>query len=150
MTELRFYHLTDQRLERVLPQLLEISLQRGWRVVVQTSLEERIDFLDAHLWSYRDDAFLPHGTMREADAYEQPIVLALDDSNPNRANVRFLIDDAEIPEDAGHYERLVLIFDGMDDEAVSRARARWSEAKARGFAASYWQPDEAGRWAQKA
>ena len=66
MTELRFYHLQDQPIERVLPQLLEISLARGWRVVVQAASEERVEALDAHLWTYRDDSFLPHGTARNA------------------------------------------------------------------------------------
>ncbi len=47
MTEVRFYHLIEQRLERVLPQLLELSLQRGWRVVVQASSDERVEALDA-------------------------------------------------------------------------------------------------------
>ena len=65
MTELRFYHLQDQRLDRVLPQLLEMSLSRGWRVVVQASSEERVEALDAHLWTYRDDSFLPHGTVAQ-------------------------------------------------------------------------------------
>jgi DNA polymerase-3 subunit chi len=150
MTELRFYHLQDQRLDRVLPQLLEISLSRGWRVVVQASSDERVEALDAHLWTYRDDSFLPHGTTRNTDAADQPILITANEGNPNGANVRFLIDGASIPEDAKNYERLVLIFDGNDDDAVARARERWSEAKALGFEASYWQPDEHGRWMQKA
>ena len=150
MTEVRFYHLIDQRLDRVLPQLLEISLSRGWRVVVQAASDERVEAIDAHLWTYRDDSFLPHGTIRGPDVTEQPILITANDGNPNRANVRFLIDNAPLPQDAESYERLVLIFDGNDDDAVATARERWSEAKARGFEASYWQPDEAGRWVQKA
>ena len=67
MTEMLFYHLQRQPLERVLPTLLERSLERGWRVVVQAPSEERVDALDAHLWTYRDDSFLPHGTWREVD-----------------------------------------------------------------------------------
>src|SRR6185437_734858 len=59
MTEVLFYHLQDMTLENVLPPLLEKSLERGWRVVVQSSSEERADALDAHLWTYRDDSFLP-------------------------------------------------------------------------------------------
>ena len=62
MTEILFYHLHRQPLERVLPTLLERSLERGWRVVVQASSEERVEALDAHLWTFRDDSFLPHGT----------------------------------------------------------------------------------------
>ena len=63
-----FYHLQGQPLERVLPACSEKSLERGWRVVVQAASEERIEALDAHLWTYRDDGFLPHGTWREAEA----------------------------------------------------------------------------------
>jgi DNA polymerase IIIc chi subunit len=150
MTEVRFYHLIDQRLDRVLPQLLEVSLSRGWRVVVQASSEERVEAIDAHLWTYRDDSFLPHGTTRNADVTEQPILIMAGEGNPNGANVRFLIDNAPLPEDAGNYERLVLIFDGNDDDAVAQARERWTEAKTKGFEASYWQPDDSGRWVQKA
>ena len=58
MTEILFYHLQRQPLEKVLPPLLENSLERGWRVVVQAASDERVEALDAHLWTYRDDAFL--------------------------------------------------------------------------------------------
>ena len=40
MTEVLFYHLENQPVERVLPPLLEKSLERGWRVVVQAASEE--------------------------------------------------------------------------------------------------------------
>jgi DNA polymerase-3 subunit chi len=150
MTEILFYHLQHQPLERVLPTLLEKSLERGWRVVVQTASEERAEALDAHLWTFRDDSFLPHGTWREGDAREQPILLTLHDDNPNGARVRFLIDGAPLPADVAAYERIVLIFNGEDPDAVDAARARWSEAKQNGFAVTYWQPDERGRWQRKA
>ena len=150
MTEMLFYHLEHQPLERVLPTLLEKSLERGWRVVVQASSEERIEALDAHLWTFRDDSFLPHGTWREAEARSQPILLTVNPDNPNGATVRFLIEGAMIPEDAEAYQRIVLIFDGEDPEAVAGARARWSEGKAQGFEVAYWQTDERGRWQKMA
>ena len=150
MTEILFYHLQHQPPERVLPTLLEKSIERGWRVVVQAALEERVAALDAHLWTFRDDSFLPHGTARDPDAREQPIVLTLDDDNPNGATVRFLLDGAGVPSDAVAYQRIVLLFDGEDPDALAAARARWSETKAAGFDVTYWQPDEHGRWQRKA
>ena len=149
MTEMLFYHLQRQPLERVLPMLLEKSLERGWRVVVQASSDERVDALDAHLWTYRDDGFLPHGTAREPEAAAQPVLLTSEDHNPNGATVRFLIDGAPVPADAASYERIVLLFDGEDEDAVAAARTRWGEAKAQGFEVTYWQPDEQGRWQRK-
>src|SRR5499427_6892803 len=103
MTEVLFYHLQNMSLESVLPPLLEKSLERGWRVVVQSTSLERAEALDAHLWTYSDDSFLPHATWRVADASDQPIILSIDDGNPNRANVRFLVDNAAMPEDSGSY-----------------------------------------------
>jgi DNA polymerase III subunit chi len=146
MTEMLFYHLQRQPLERVLPTLLEKSLERGWRVVVQAASEERIEALDAQLWTFRDDSFLPHGTAREAEAREQPILLTVGSDNPNGAAVRFLVDGAPVPADAQDYQRIVLIFDGEDSDAVTAARERWGEAKRKGFEVTYWQADAEGRW----
>ena len=150
MTEILFYHLQRQPLETVLPSLLERSVERGWRVVVQMASDERVEALDAHLWTYRDESFLPHGTPRDGEAAAQPILLTTGEDNPNAATVRFLIDGAPMPADAKSYDRIVLLFDGDDEDALAQARARWSEAKAQGFDVTYWQTDERGRWVKKA
>ena len=149
MTEVLFYHLQNMTLETVLPPLLEKSLERGWRVVVQATSEERVEALDAHLWTYRDDSFLPHATWQAADAAEQPILLVLEEGNPNQAQVRFLVDNAALPANAGDYERMVMVFNGDDGEALAGARAAWTDCKTRGFTATYWQTDERGRWQKK-
>jgi len=155
MTEVLFYHLQNTALENVLPPLLEKSLERGWRVVVQSTSQERAEALDAHLWTYRDDSFLPHGTWRAGeagradDAQDQPIVLAVEEGNPNRANVRFLIDNAALPADSHAYERMVLVFNGDDADALAAARVAWTDCKARGFDVTYWQTDERGRWQRR-
>src|SRR5215469_12835589 len=146
MTEILFYHLKGQTPEQVLPALLQKSLERGWRVVVQASSEERVEALDAHLWTWRDDSFLPHGTWRDPEAAEQPIVLTASEENPNGAAVRFLVDGADLTQKTDGYERIVMLFDGDDPDALEAARARWSKAKAEGAEVTYWRADEGGRW----
>jgi DNA polymerase-3 subunit chi len=150
MTEILFYQLQRQPIERVLPALLERSLERGWRVVVQVATDERVEALDAHLWTYREDGFLAHGTYREGEADAQPVLLTVHDDNPNAANVRFLIDGAPVPADAAAYQRIVLLFDGEDEDALAAARGQWADAKTQGFEVTYWQADEHGRWEKKA
>jgi DNA polymerase-3 subunit chi len=150
VTEVLFYHLLHQPVERVLPALLEKSLERGWRVIVQTASDERVEALDAHLWTYNDSSFLPHGTVKGGDAAEQPILITTDNDNRNAANVRFLIDGAPLPADASVYDRIVLMFDGGDEEAVALARAQWKDVRDMGLEATYWQPDAQGRWVKKA
>jgi DNA polymerase-3 subunit chi len=149
MTELYFYHLQRQPLERALPQLLEKSLERGWRVVVQAGSNERVEALDAHLWTYRENSFLPHGTDKDSALGEKPFLLTVNGHNPHGAKIRFLIDGVEPPPDADDYDRIVLLFDGDDPEAVARARSHWQEGKARGFAVTYLQQDDQGRWQRK-
>ena len=83
MTEVLFYHLERQPLERVLPTLLEKSLERGWHVVVQAGTNERVEALDALLWSYCDDGFLPHGTSADGNVDLQPVFITDDEKNPN-------------------------------------------------------------------
>ena len=84
------------------------------------------------------------------DVAAQPVLLTVNDGNPNAANVRFLIDGAPVPADAGSYQRIVLVFDGEDEDAVAAARSAWSDVKAKGYDAIYWQPDAQGRWVKKA
>jgi DNA polymerase-3 subunit chi len=149
MTEVLFYHLQNQPLERVLPDLLEKCVERKWKVVVQVGSPERCEALDAHLWTYRDDGFLPHGTAKDGRAGSQPIWLTSGDDNPNQAHVRFLADGAEA-DDLESYNRVVILFDGNDADAVERARQSWTALRAAGHEATYWRQSARGRWEKQA
>jgi DNA polymerase-3 subunit chi len=149
LTEILFYHLQRKPLEAVLPVLLEKSLERGWRCAVEAGSEERVEALDAHLWTYSDEAFLPHGPARDPDAAAHPIVLMTGPGNPNGATVRFFVDGA-LPGDVDGLTRAVLIFDGNDEAALTAARGAWKALKDSGHDLSYWQQDESGRWTKKA
>ena len=148
MTEIRFYHLQRRRLESALPELLEKSLERGWRCVVQLASDERLQALDGHLWTYSQESFLLHGSFRDPHPEDQPVYLTTGPENPNDAPVRFLVEGAEI-EDFGAYERVVFVFDDADQDAVDRARAAWKAAKAAGHEVTYWKQDASGRWQQQ-
>lgn len=149
MAEVLFYHLERQPLERVLPVLLEKTLERGWRAVVQTASREYAEALDGHLWTYRAESFLPHGLASEREAPRYPIVLTPESANPNGAQVRFVVEGAPLP-DATAYTRVVVLFNGGDESALAAARANWKAAKAAGHVATYWQQSETGKWEKKA
>jgi DNA polymerase III subunit chi len=147
--EVLFYHLQGQRLEQALPQLLERTLGRGWKAVVRASSPERLKALDDHLWTYAEESFLPHGLEDDAQAAAFPIVLTLRDARLNDADCLFAVDGADLPASEG-WTRAVLIFDGADEDALSRARVQWRDVQARGLAATYWQQSSEGRWEKKA
>jgi DNA polymerase-3 subunit chi len=149
MTDILFYHLERQPLERVLPKLLERTLERGWRAVIETDSDDRVEALSAMLWTYTEEGFLPHGTARDGNGEDQPVWITAADDNPNRATVRFFVGGAE-PSAYEGIERIVLLIDGADNEAIERARRIWKQAKGVGHTVSYWQQDERGRWQNKA
>ena len=62
----------------------------------------------------------------------------------------FLIDGAPMPADPQNYQRIVLLFDGEDEEAVLAARAHWSAVKERGLKQLTGRLTRQGRWSKKA
>ncbi len=149
MTDYAFYHLLDQPLEEALAQLLEKAHERSMRAVVLTGSEARAEALANHLWTYRKEAFLPHGTRTDGRAEEQPIWITEREENPNAAAALFMVDGGHVPF-AGRFERCFDLFDGRDEEAVAAARARWKEAKAAGHKLTYWRRQENGGWKKEA
>jgi DNA polymerase III subunit chi len=154
MTEIWFYHLQRQPLERVLPSLIEKSLKRGWRVAVQARSEERLDALDSWLWTYSDESFLAHGRERDGDPGLHPVYLTVGLENPNGAALRLFVEGAEIvpalTTSGANYARAVALFDGRDAEELALARAQWKQLSELGFAATYWQQGDNGQWEKKA
>jgi DNA polymerase-3 subunit chi len=148
MTDVNFYHLQRSALDQALPKLLEKILQAGKRAVVIARSEERVEALNARLWTYDPNSFLPHGSKSDGNAAEQPVWLTIEDENPNGATVLVLTDGAATGK-MGQYERCLELFDGNDPERVADARERWSAYKNAGHAVTYWQQGERG-WEKKA
>lgn len=150
MGEILFYHLTETPLEQAAPEILEKCLARGWRVTMRFGSAERMEAFDRRLWTYRDDAFLPHGTPADGRGERQPVYLTTGEEKPNAPEVLMLADGAaaRAEELAGH-ERGVLLFDGHDPGAVEAARAAWREVGAAGLKAIYWAQED-GRWIRRA
>jgi DNA polymerase-3 subunit chi len=150
MPETFFYHLERSTLEDILPGLLERTRERDWRALVRVGSAERMEALDAHLWTYSEQSFLAHGTGAEGHPSRQPIYLTTEEENPNQAQVLFLVAGA-LPADwaAPHlapFTRIVLMFDGRDPEALSAARLAWRGAKDAGHDITYWKENPSGKW----
>jgi DNA polymerase III subunit chi len=148
LTEIGFYHLLATPLERALPRLIERARAQDYRIVVRAASTERVEHLNALLWTYDDASFLPHGSARDGNPEAQPIWLTERAENPNGATMLVLVDGVEA-EDVAAFARCADLFDGNDEAAVAMARERWRRAKEAGHTLTYWQ-QSAGGWERKA
>jgi len=148
LTEVRFYHLTRTSLDAALPTMLERTLARDQRALVMAGSEERVEALNARLWTYQERSFLPHGSARDGYPGDQPVWLTTEAENPNRAQVLFLTDGAE-REGIDGFQLCAILFDGQDEVALQAARAQWRRLESQGHALTYWKQDERGAWSQQ-
>ena len=151
--EIWFYHLERSSVEDTLPPLLEKCVERGWRAIVRSGDPANLEAIDASLWTYRANSWLPHGKSC-GDAVEddrQPVLLVhppeLGSDLVLKAPALFLLDGADWDGVTG-IERIFVIFDGRDNDAVARARTDWRRAKDAGFEPAYWRQSEDGKWAR--
>ncbi|KJZ24160.1 DNA polymerase III subunit chi [Tritonibacter mobilis] len=145
-----FYHLTRKPLQETLPVLLDKARDAGWRIAVRGRDPERLAWLDDTLWLGGDATFLPHGLAGGPHDKLQPILLTTSADAPNDATCVMSVDGAEVtPEEVSSLERVCILFDGTDPDAVQQARGQWKALTAAGCAAQYWS-EEGGRWEKKA
>ena len=151
MADLAFYHLTRSTAAEALPALLQKTLAAKKRALVCCDLT-RVAPLSAALWSYGEGSWLPHGIkgQDDEDAAICPIWLSdAPEDNPNQSNFMFFINGVA-PESFEDKDRVFVLFDGQDADAVEAARGHWKALSGGGHGLSYWQQDDAGKWTQSA
>ncbi|SLN16253.1 DNA polymerase III subunit chi [Roseovarius albus] len=145
-----FYHLTRKPLEATLPVLLEKALGAGLRVAVRGTDQARLNWLDEKLWLGPEEGFLPHGLSGGSHDTDQPILLTTEQQASNLAQCVMIIDGAEVSADeVSALERVCILFDGNDPEALNVARGQWKALTVAGCSAQYWS-EESGNWQKKA
>jgi DNA polymerase III subunit chi len=145
-----FYHLTRTPLEATLPTLLGKARQAGWRVAVRGVDANRMKWLDEKLWLGPEDGFLAHGVAGGAHDAEQPILLTCDAQAANAPSCVMCVEGADVGADeVKALERVCILFDGNDQNALQQARVQWKTLTDAGCSAQYWSQDS-GRWEKKA
>ncbi len=147
--EVWFYHLERSTLDQVLPELLDRTLQRGWRARVRIADADQRREIDERLWTWRDNGFLAHGLADKPHAKRQPILLTGDHANLNGSQALFIVDQSDMSL-SEEFERCFIIFDGRDEAALSVARGRWKSLKEQGANLAYWKQSDEGRWEKAA
>jgi len=162
----QFYHLTATPLERALPKLMEKAFTGRFRTLLVAESDARVDQLNQLLWTYDPGSFLPHGSLKEGNAEQQPILLVTSSSfgstegspaagdpllkakDDGKFNLLAITDGTQ-PEKPEQFERILDIFNGNDAQAVEKARTRWTSYKNAGHNISYLRQNESGGWEKR-
>lgn len=145
-----FYHLTHASVDQTLPMLLGKSRDAGWIIEVRGTDTAAMERLDAALWAGPPEGFLPHGLAGGDHDGDQPILLTAGQSATNGATCVMSVHGADVSADEVQAaERVCVLFDGHDGEALDKARGQWKALTDAGCSAQYWS-QESGRWEKKA
>ncbi|MAK62148.1 MAG: DNA polymerase III subunit chi [Ponticaulis sp.] len=142
-----FYHLQQPPLAAALAPLFEKCLERGWRVLVVSDNSAELASIDADLWKWRDDSFLPHGRDGEL-AERQPILLSSELANPNKSRVLVLLNGKTTETSDLPFERVMVVFEDQDQAARATARQQYSQAKKNEQSVRYFQQSSGSGWTE--
>ena len=152
MTDIRFYHMTRQSLDEVLPHIVEKAYagaqKKGQTIRIQMENAGETEIMSKRLWSFKQQSFLPHGTAKDGQAERQPIWLNDNEDNLNKAETLFLT-QGQTCEDLSSYDLVCEMLNGHDDGMMTAARARWKTYKEQGHNLTYWYQDADKGWIKK-
>lgn len=132
MTQIDFYLLPEgdgsSRMDFAC-RLAETIWRKGHQLYIQVADETMARQLDERLWSFKPDAFLPHGLL--GNQPPSPVEIGWQDDPGNHHDVLLNL-DLKVPL---HFSRFQRVAEIIDDSEVVREpkRADWRFYKERGY-----------------
>ena len=148
MSDINFYHIKNTATENVLFMLLQKTLSSDKKAILRCYNHSLMEHYDQALWTLQKDIFLPHGTLKDNSPEKQPIYLTTENENPNKAEFLFISAFAS-KDQIDEFERIFILFEDKDSEAISWARAFWKDIKETDHTQTYWLQNEDGKWEKK-
>ena len=150
MSRIDFYHLQTSSLDQALPKLVLKAYETGKKIKIQIGNELRVDFINALLWTFDEESFIAHGTKKDGMADMQPVYISADNDNPNNATFLFLADGADLLPDNMHlFDRIFYLFDGHNENELTKARSAWKMCTQENTERHYWQQNTQAKWEEK-
>lgn len=125
MTQVNFLKLEKQEKFPEICRLAASYYQREQRVMILVEDESQAISLDRFLWAWDKSSFLPHAyDSGSVECFEEPVVIASEESNTNNASVLILGSPCSI-EFASRFEQVVDFAELFDPELAELSRERF-------------------------
>lgn len=124
------------------------AYETGKSVLVRVGNEERVEFLNALLWTYNDQSFLPHGSKKDGNAELQPIWLTSGTDNPNMASLLFWL--TALRQTTANWKNSPAFLTFLTETHLTPCNrpGLFGKSEKRRQRMFYWQQDANGRWKQ--
>lgn len=134
MTKVDFYILGDgsrQDRHRLACRVAEKAWQSGRRVFIHTASLEEARHMDDLLWTFRDQSFIPHDLLGQADPALTPVIVGYGTDSGGEHDVLINL-AAEVPAFFSAFERVI---EPLDDAPGIReaGRERYRFYRDRGY-----------------
>ena len=149
MPEICYYHIQQADFVTALARLLEDMLSQQKRCFIWLENLADAQNISEKLWTFEDDAFIPHGVIgQSAHDANQPVLFSDQRENVNVAQVLILPHqlDWDGPDE---FTQICRLFDGRNPDRLVLMRQNWQKDKQAGHKLSYWQQDNSGTWLVK-
>lgn len=143
-----FYHLLRAGLDETVMTTVTRAQGAGWRVMIRAPDPALLQHLDAKLWLGPEEGFLAHGLAGGVHDADQPVLLGQGRITNGAQGLMLLAGAEAVRDEVAALQRIWVLFDGADPEAVAKARQSWTQLTGWGLAAQYWS-DEGGAWVKK-
>jgi len=143
-----FYHLLRAGLDETVMTTVTRAQGAGWRVMIRAPDPALLQHLDAKLWLGPEEGFLAHGLAGGVHDADQPVLLGQGHITNGAQGLMLLAGAEAVRDEVAALQRIWVLFDGADPEAVAKARQSWTQLTGWGLAAQYWS-DETGAWVKK-
>lgn len=135
MTKVDFYILdSDKRNQRLnfCCRLIEKAQRQGNKIYVRTESEQESEELDALLWSFRPESYVPH-TVLGSDAQGElpPVVISHDTEATDHHDVYVNL-PTTMPQSFAHFKRFAQIVD-QEDRRLKASRDHYRYFKDHGY-----------------
>jgi DNA polymerase-3 subunit chi len=138
VTQIDFYVLKEGSRDNrysLACRVVEKAFQQQQRVLLWTGSQEESRHMDRLLWTYRQDSFIPHGLLHQADAGVTPILIGHQEDAGDEHGVLINLTQ-QIPPFFSRFERLIESLD-RTPEVLGPGRERYRYYKDRGYDIGY-------------
>ncbi|MCC6623495.1 MAG: DNA polymerase III subunit chi [Deltaproteobacteria bacterium] len=134
MARVTFYDIAPDQVFALAAKLAQAAWDKDKRLIIRCADAHEAKALDDHLWTFRDESFVPHevfgGALRDPRAR---IVITTRDERPIEADILLQLAPAELAFATG-FDTVIDLVDHADEARLAASRQRfraWSEAGTR-------------------